>query len=94
MNKTEIDQKYLKILDGIRAKVRYFYSISNRNDLIMLYEVDEEKIYSYIYSEFLLGLNERSQKLLEMQFGDAQKSNGIVVFIRDEENEIFKSYIV
>ena len=56
--------------------------------------MSEKKIYSYIYSEFLKSLNLRSQNLLKKQFENAQKTNKIVLFIRDEENKVFKSYTI
>jgi len=93
-NNFETDTKYLKILDDIQDIVLNIYKNSDRSDLIMLYEIKEKKIYSYIYSEFLTGLNLKSQSILKKQYTSASKKDKVVLFIRDEENEIFKSYTI
>jgi len=93
-NNFETDTKYLKMIDEIENMVINFYNLSGRNDLIMQYEVKEKKIYSYLYSEFLKGLNQKSKDLLSIQYEEARKTNKIVLFIRDEENEILKSYTI
>jgi len=93
-NNFETDAKYLKILDDIRDSVLNIYKNSDRSDLIILYEIKEKRIYSYIYSDFLASLNLKSQSILKKQYTSATKNEKVVLFIRDEENEIFKSYTI
>ena len=91
---SEENQIYLRKIDEIEDKVYEFYKMSNREDLIMVYGMKEDRIYSYIYDEFKKSLNEKSRKTLVNQYKDAKKSNKIVLFIRDELRRKFKSFTI
>ena len=60
----------------------------------MVYELEENKIYSYIYEDFKNSLNNKSQKTLEEQYREAMSSKKIVLFIRDAKEKKFKSFII
>lgn len=90
----EEDKIYLDILKNIVDKVYDFYNMSDRQDLIMIYEMKENKIYSYIYDDYLKSLNERSREMLEKQYQEAIDSKRIVLFIKDEVRKKLKSYTV
>jgi hypothetical protein len=61
---------------------------------VMLYDVQEQRIYAYPYQEFTNGLNPRSQALLKAQYQRAVANRHIVVFVRDQEKEKLLSYTV
>ncbi len=90
----EEDKTYLDTIDNIVNKVYEFYNMSNRKDLVMIYEMKENKIYSYIYDEYKKSLNEQSREILEKQYQEANESKRIVLFIRDEVRKKFKSYVI
>ena len=90
----EEDEIYLETIDNIVDKVYEFYNMSDRNDLVMVYKMEEKKIYSFIYGEYKACLNEQSREILEKQYQVANDLNRIVLFIRDEVRKKFKSYIV
>lgn len=90
----EEDKIYLETIDRIIDNVYEFYNMSDRKDLIMIYEMKEKKIYSYIYDDYLKSLNERSREMLEEQYREAIDSERIVLFIRDTVRKKLKSYIV
>ncbi len=90
----ETDKRYLTVLDEIGDKVYQFYNMSNRRDLIMVYMMAENKIYSYVYKDYLQSLNERSQSILKIQYKEAQETGKIVLFIRDDEMKKTKSYVI
>ncbi|MBW6537725.1 MAG: hypothetical protein K0B11_22135 [Mariniphaga sp.] len=90
----EKDKIYLDTIDNIVDKVYEFYNMSDRKDLVMIYEMKENKIYSYIYGEYKKDLNELSREILEKQYQEANESKRIVLFIRDEVRKKFKSYVV
>lgn len=90
----EEDKIYLDAIDNIVDKVYDFYNMSDRKDLIMIYEMKENKIYSYIYDDYLKCLNEKSREMLEKQYQEANESKRIVLFIKDEVRKKFKSYVV
>lgn len=50
---------------------------------VMLFDIQEQRIYAYPYAEFRNELNARSQRLLEEQYENAVHASQIVVFVRD-----------
>lgn len=85
---------YLDKIDEIGQYVYDIYNAADRKDLIMLYEMDEELLYSYVYDEFMADLNLRSQKMLKEQYEEARAKNKIVLFVRDELRQKFKSFTI
>jgi hypothetical protein len=61
---------------------------------IMLYDIQEQRIYTYPYQEFKADLSQKSQMSLTGQYQRAIKNNQIVVFVRDNEKEKLVSYTV
>jgi hypothetical protein len=61
---------------------------------VMLFDVDEQRIYAYPYEAFKADLNERSQRMLEEQYQQALVAQKIVVFVRDNVKRKFVSYAV
>ncbi len=90
----EEDKIYLETIDRIIDNVYEFYNMSDRKDLILVYEMKENVIYSYIYDDYLKRLNERSREMLEEQYKEAIDSERIVLFLRDTVRKKLKSYIV
>lgn len=85
---------YLAKIDEIGDEVYEFYRQSNRKDLIMVYKMQENKIYSYLHDDFKKSLNDRSKAILEAQYNEAIASNKIVLFIKDELRKKFKSFVI
>ncbi len=90
----ETDKRYLDAVDEIGDKVYEFYNISGREDLVMVYEMAQKRIYSYIYKEYLSQMNSRSQEILKKQYKEATEKGKIVLFIRDDEKRKLKSYVI
>jgi hypothetical protein len=61
---------------------------------IMLYDIQEKKIYTYAYPGFKNELMPKSQVHLEEQYQEALKNNQFVVFVRDNEKHELVSYSV
>jgi hypothetical protein len=59
---------------------------------VMLFDIQEQKIYAYPYNEFKSELSERSQIQLEEQYEAAILNNEMVVFVRDSEKKELVSY--
>lgn len=93
MNRNENDIYFQKI-EEIRDKVYGIYKASNRKDLIMVYNMREDRIYSYIYKEFFNGLQERSKGMVAIQYKEAREANEIVLFIQDDVRRKFKSFTI
>ena len=59
---------------------------------IMLYDIQEKRIYAYEYEGFRNEMSERSQALLAEQYEKATTAGQMVVFVRDNDNEKLVSY--
>ncbi len=54
---------------------------------VILFDIQEQKIYAYPYNDFKSLMNEKSQTMLDNQYSEALLNNKIVVFVRDSEKE-------
>ena len=52
---------------------------------VMLFDIQEQRIYAYPYKEFRDEMNERSQRALKQQYEQAQVDGQIVVFVRGRQ---------
>jgi hypothetical protein len=59
---------------------------------IMLFDIQEQRIYVYLYEAFKSELNERSQASLQEQYEKAGRENKIVVFVRDNVQRRLTSF--
>jgi hypothetical protein len=61
---------------------------------VMLFDVQEQRVYAYPFKEFRTELSQRSQKSLTRQYEHALADGDVVVFIRDNEQRTLVSYSV
>lgn len=61
---------------------------------VMLFDIQEERIYAYPYEDFKSELSPKSQVTLAEQYEQAQRSGKMVVFVRDNENRRLASYSI
>jgi len=59
---------------------------------VMLYDVQEQRIYAYPYEDYKNDMSEKSRSILKEQYEKAFERNQIVVFIRDNDNRRLISY--
>jgi hypothetical protein len=59
---------------------------------VVLYDIQEKRIYVYPYADFLSDLSEKSQTTLKDQYERAIRDNKIVVFVRDNEQRKLVSF--
>jgi len=60
---------------------------------VMLYDVQEQRVYAYPYLEFKRELSQRSQELLKEQYDQAGHQNQMVVFVRDNRQRRLISFL-
>lgn len=68
------------------------YEMFEEKQPVMLFDIQEQRIYAYPYKEFRDDLNERSQRILKQQYEQAQVDGQIVVFVRDNVKQKFQSF--
>jgi len=61
---------------------------------VMLFDIQEQRIYAYPYREFAADLSEKSQRSLALQYQAAGQNGQMVVFVRDNVDRRFVSYTV
>jgi hypothetical protein len=61
---------------------------------VVLFDIQEKRIYAYPYADFSSDLSERSQLTLQDQYERALRTNKIVVFVRDNEQRRLVSFSI
>ena len=83
------DRDYLlEVVTENYEHIARMYQIFEDKRPIMLYDIQEQRVYAYPYKEFRDEMNERSQALLKQQYERARIANQMVVFVRDNDNLI------
>ena len=59
---------------------------------VMLFDIQEQRVYAFPFEEFRAELSERSQASLTRQYERALAHGQIVVFVRDNDQEKLVSY--
>ena len=59
---------------------------------VMLYDIQESKVYAYPYKEFQSELSTRSQASLKDQYESASVDGSMVIFVRDNLKRKLVSY--
>ncbi len=86
------DDPYLNLAYEQLHHIRRWYQLFADKQPVMLYDIQEQKIYAYPYREFKADLSKRSQSILEKQYQRAIANGQLVVFIRDNEQRRLVSY--
>lgn len=61
---------------------------------IVLFDVQEVRIYVYPYAEFQADLKERNRKSLAAQYATAKQEGKFVLFVRDNDRRKLCSYSI
>jgi hypothetical protein len=85
---------YWKILHENWPHIHRPYKAYAGKHPVLLYDIQERRVYAYPYQEFLVELSERSQTSLKEQYEHAIANGMFVVFVRDNEKQKLKSYSV
>ena len=68
----------------LQESIRGAYRLHEEHRPVMLFNVEEQRLYANPYQGYKETLSERSQAMLERQYQEAQQRQ-IVVFVRDNE---------
>ena len=78
----------------IQEDIRRAYRLHEQHRPVMLFHIQEDRIYAHPYVGYKETLSEKSQAMLEKQYEEAQKENKIVVFVRDEATRRLASFSI
>ena len=59
---------------------------------VMLFDIQEQRIYAYPYADFHRDLSEKSQRSLKTQYEKAFREGEMVIFVRDNEQKRLVSF--
>ena len=68
------------------------YEMFEAKKPVMLFDIQEQRVYAYPYKDFRKEMNERSQRILKQQYEQAQLDGQIVVFVRDNVKQKLRSF--
>ena len=74
--------------------MRALYMTYESKKPIILYDIQEKKIYAYPYKEFKAEMSKKSQASLEHDYKSASALGSMVVFVRDNIERKLVSYIM
>jgi hypothetical protein len=85
---------YLEAIQEQWPNIRGLYSIYESERPIMLYDIQEKKIYAYPYREFRAELSKKSQESLKREYESACARGSVIVFVRDNLERRLVSYMM
>ena len=83
---------YFEAIQEQWYNIRGLYMIYGSKKPIILYDLQEKKIYAYPYKEFKAELSKKSQESLEYDYKSASVLGSIIVFVRDNVERKLVSY--
>jgi hypothetical protein len=86
------DDPYLEMVYEHWEDILRWYNLFADKGPVMLFDVQEQRIYAYPYKEFKEDMNQRSRAILQDQYRRARHNNQMVVFVRDNDKEKLVSY--
>jgi hypothetical protein len=85
---------YFKAIQEQWQNIRALYMTYRSKNPIILYDIQEQKIYAYPYKEFKAEMSKQSQASLERDYKSASVLKSMVVFVRDNIERKLVSYTV
>jgi hypothetical protein len=83
---------YFKAIQEQWPNIRGLYMTYGSKKPIILYDIQENKIYAYPYKEFKAEMSKKSQASLEHDYKSASVLGSMVVFVRDNIERKLVSY--
>jgi hypothetical protein len=85
---------YFNAIQEQWPNIRGLYMTYGSKKPIILYDLQENKIYAYPFKEFKAELSKKSQASLEHDYKSASVLGSMVVFVRDNMERKLVSYIM
>jgi hypothetical protein len=90
----QMSDPYFKAIQEHWPNIRALYITYESKRPIILYDIQEKKIFAYPYKEFKADLSEKSQVSLDQDYKSASVHRSMIVFVRDNIERKLVSYIV
>ena len=83
---------YFEAIQEQWRHIRALYVTYESKKPIILYDIQENKIFAYPYKEFKADLSEKSRASLEHDYKSASVHGSMIVFVRDNIEQKLVSY--
>ncbi len=93
MKKSETD-RYWEVVGEQNDNLLCLYRQFAEKRPVMLFDIEEGRIYAYPYREYAADLSKKSQQSLARDYAAASEDGHMVVFIRDNVQRRLVSYTV
>jgi hypothetical protein len=90
----KMSDPYFAAIQEQWSNIRRLYMTYENDKPIILYDIEEKKIYAYPYKEFKEDLSKNSQASLERDYKSSSVSGSMVVFVRDNAERKLVSYVM
>src|SRR3984893_14996962 len=90
----QMSDLYFKAIQEQWPNIRALYMTYGSEQPIILYDIQEQKIYAYPYKEFKAEMSKKSQASLEHDYNNGSALGSMVVFVRDNIQRKLVSYTV
>ena len=87
-----MSDSYLEAIQEQWLNIRGLYMTYASKKPIILFDIQEQKIFAYPYDEFKAELSKKSQASLELDYKSASMSGSMIVFVRDNVERKLLSY--
>jgi hypothetical protein len=85
---------YFEALQEQWPNIRALYMKYESQNPVILYDIEEKKIYAYPYREFVAEMSEKSRASLDGDYKSAPALGSMVVFVRNNIKRKLVSYIM
>ncbi len=88
-----ISDPYMQKIDEHWHKITGMYVAFEDKKPIIEFEPNRIRIIAYPAEEYIEGLGRRTRDQTKKQYREASAKDSLMVFVRDEQKEILRSYI-
>ncbi len=88
-----IQDPYMQKIDEYWNEITGMYVKFEDKKPIIEFEPNRIRIIAYPAEEYLDGLSDRTREQTKKQYREASVTGALMVFVRDEQNEVLRSYI-
>ena len=88
-----MSDEYLEKINGYWDEITGMYLAFEDKKSIIEFEPNKIRIIAYPAEEYLDGLSERTREQTKKRYQKAIATGAMMVFVRDEEKEVLRSYI-
>jgi hypothetical protein len=88
-----IQDPYMQKINEYWNEITGMYVTFEDKKSIIEFDPNRIRIIAYPAEEYLDGLSDRTREQTKKQYREASVTGALMVFVRDEQNEVLRSYI-